>query len=104
MGIQSWAVLSAAQFATAQNKDDDDNCRVPTKPVTAASPGVGLNLNPDAADFDPGDVIPLVDMYVIPQRMVTSPESAIYAPDLVDYLKTMPWAQLDDEVIFAPEE
>ena len=102
MATQNYAVLTAAHLAHAQTLDDDANYQIGTRAVDNANPGVGLNINPDADGFTAGAVVTLVGMYVAPKRMVDDPDCLTYAPDLRDYLLTLPWAMLESETIFAP--
>lgn len=103
MSTQNWAILSGAQLAHAQTLDDDENYVIGTRAVTNENPGVGLNINPDATDFEAGAVVALSGMYVAPKRMVDDPDCATYAPDLRAFMLTLPWAMLESETIFAPE-
>lgn len=102
MATQNWVILTAAQFAHVQTLDDDENYVIGERPIDNASPGVGLNINPDADGIDPGDVVTLVGKYVCPKRMVDDPDCVTYAPALAAYLLTLPWAMLETETIFAP--
>lgn len=102
MTTQNWVILTAAQLAHAQTLDDDENYVVGTRPVDNASPGVGININPDADGVAPADPVTLVGKFVAPKRIVDDPDCATYAPDLATYLLTVPWAMLEAETIFAP--
>jgi len=102
MATQNWVVLTSAQLTHAQTLDDDENYQIGTRAVDNANPGIGLNINPDADGYDPGDPITLVGNYVAPKRMVDDPDCITYAPDLATYLLTLPWAMLESETIFAP--
>lgn len=104
MTTQNWVIMSAAQLAQAQTLDDDENYQIGTRPVTNTSPGVGLNINPDAEGVASGEAVTLVGTYVAPKRMVDDPDCLTYAPDLATLLLTLPWAMLESETIFAPEE
>jgi len=104
MTTQNWCILTAAQFATAESLDDDENYRIGNRPVNNAAPGVGLNINPDATGIAAGAVVTLAGNYVCPKRMVDDPDCATHAPDLKAFLLTMPWATLESETIFAPVE
>lgn len=103
MATQNWCILTAAQFATAQTLDDDEEYMIGERPVDNPSPGVGINLNPDATDYpDGGEVVTLVGKYVCPKRMIDDPACLQYAPLLRDLLLTVPWAMLESETIFVP--
>lgn len=105
MTTQNWCILTAAQFATAQSLDDDENYMIGERPVDNANPGLGININPDATDYpNGGEVVTLVGRYVCPKRMVDDPDCLIYAPGLRALLLTLPWAMLESETIFAPVE
>lgn len=103
MTTQNWVILTSAQLTHAQTLDDDENYMIGTRPVDNQNPGIGLNINPDAGDFDPGQAVVLTGMFVAPKRMIDDPDCAIYAPDLRAFLLTLPWAMLESETIFAPE-
>jgi len=55
-------------------------------------------------DFGPGDVVTLIDRYVIRKAVVDNAEYATYAPALIAYLLTLPWCTLEQETIFASAE
>lgn len=63
---------------------------------------MGINLNPSAVGIAAGAVVEIVGMYVVAVRMVYDPDCATYAPDLRDFLMTLPWVLLDSDVVFAP--
>lgn len=71
--------------------------------VDNASPGIGLNLNDQAINYDPGDPIALTGTLVAPKRIVDDPMYIEQCPDMIDYLLTLPFAALEPETIFAPE-
>lgn len=104
MATQNFVVLTSAQRATAQGLDDDSNFVIDPRAIDNAAPGVGLNINPDADGFDGGDVVTLVGNYVAPKRIVDDPECTVYCPALATYLLTLPWAMLETETIFAPQD
>lgn len=101
MGMQNFFVLTEAQKATAEAFNGDDVAIVP-RAVDNASPGVGLNLNDNAAGYGPGDAVTLTGTYVAPKRIVDDPEYQTYAPGMIAFLLTLPWCSLETETIFAP--
>lgn len=76
--------------------------RIDPRPVDNASPGVGINLNDAATDYDPGEVVPLTGMFVAPKNIVDDPTYQQHMPGLITYLLGKPWALLEDETVFAP--
>jgi len=105
MSMMNFFVLTAAQGTIATQGGagwGSGEVAVDPIPVSNASPGVGLNLNDNAVDYEPGGVVVLVDRYVIRKAVVDDPEYATYAPDLIAYLLTLPWCSLEQETIFAP--
>lgn len=103
MSTQNYVILTAAQIDHAQTLDDDANYQIGRQPVTNTAPGVGLNINPTAAEYPlGGEVVALAGCFVAPKRIVDDPECIAYAPGLRDYLLTLPWAMLEHETIFAP--
>ena len=104
MSTQVWAVFTAAERAHALTIDDDAHFGIDPLPVSNANPGIGININPDAADFDPAEAVTLAGMFVAPKRMVDDPDCLTYCPALAAYMLTLPWAMLEHETIFAPPE
>ena len=100
--IQNWFVLTPAQRATAVSLDDDGNAVIEPRAVDNASPGVGINLNDQAADFAAGATVTLTGMYVAPKRIVDDPAYLLYCPNLAPFLLTLPFCLLESETIFAP--
>lgn len=101
MSTQNFAVITAAQRTTLLGFNNS-NVAIDPFAVTNTSPGVGLNINPDADGFDGGDVVTLAGNYVAPKRIVDDPDYIAHAPDMVAMLLTLPWAMLETETIFAP--
>lgn len=104
MGTQSFLVFTSAQRTTAMGLDDDANAAIDPRAVDNASPGVGLNLNDLSSEYDPGDPVTLTSCFVAPKRIIDDPDYNHYCPDLVDYLKELPFCLLDSDAIFAPIE
>ncbi|MDQ0305348.1 hypothetical protein [Ancylobacter polymorphus] len=99
--IYNFFVLTAEQRVIAMSFNGSD-VAVDPRAIDNASPGVGINLNDSAVDFEPGDVVTLVGKYVATKRIVDDPQYAIYAPGMITYLLTLPWCTLETETIFAP--
>lgn len=102
MAVQNYVVLTSTQVATAQGLDSNSDYAVAPRAVDNGSPGVGININPDAATVVAGSVVTLVGTYVLPKRIVDDPDCATYAPNLRAWLLTLPWAMLEAETIFMP--
>lgn len=101
MSTQNFAIITAAQRVTLMAFNGEDVAIDPMA-VTNGSPGIGLNINPDAEDYDGGDVVILAGNYVAPKRIVDDPDYLAHAPGMVAMLLTLPWAMLETETIFAP--
>lgn len=99
--MQNYFILTAAQ-RTAIMAFNTPDYQVDPRLMDNETPGVGINLNDNAADYAPGDPVPCTDNYVVPKRMVDDPDCLVYAPDMRAYLLDKPWATLEDETIFAP--
>lgn len=102
MSVMNFFIFTSAQRTTSMGLDDDENAAIAPRAIDNLSPGVGLNLNDSATDYDPGDPVTLTGTYVAPKRIVDDPAYQQYCPDLVTYLLTLPWAALETETIFAP--
>lgn len=102
MTMQNQFILTPAQRAAALGLDADFVAEVDPRAVDNASPGTGLNLNDNAADYQPGDPVTLTGAFVLPKAIVDDPLYATNCPDLLAFLLTMPWASLETETIFAP--
>jgi hypothetical protein len=96
-------VLTAAQRTAAMAFDNED-VRIGARAIDNTTPGVGLNLNPDAVGVAAGAVVTLVGKYVATKRIVDDEAYLTYAPGMVTLLLTLPWASLEPETIFAPVE
>lgn len=103
MPTQNWAVITPAQRVTLISYNGED-VAIDPRLADNATPGVGININPDAVGFDAGDVITLVGNYVAPKRMVDQADYLTFAPGMVAMLLTLPWCMLESETIFAPSE
>lgn len=105
MATMNFVVLESAELTHAQTLDDDVNYQIGTRAIDNASPGLGININPDASAYpDGGEVVALVGKFVAPKRMVDDPDCVTYASALRSYLLTLPWCMLETETIFAPVE
>lgn len=104
MPMMNFFVLTAAQRVTALGLDDDNNAAIDPRAIDNTSPGVGINLNDNAVDYDPADPVVLIGCYVVPKRVVDDAAYQSYCPALITELLTRPWASLETETIFAPDE
>lgn len=103
MSVENFFVLTSAQRITAMGYNGEEVAVSPFA-VSNSSPGVGINLNDNASDFDPGEPVTLTGMFVAPKRIVDDPEYLTYAPGMVTFLLALPWATLETETIFSPVE
>lgn len=71
--------------------------------IDAANPGVSINLNPDADNYDPADVVDLSGKSLV-GGISTLLESPVYTQGVRDIVLAAPWCQIDDTVIFAYQE
>lgn len=101
MAITNYFILTAAEKAAAQ-AFDNENVAIGCRAVDNASPGVGINLNDNAASFEAGETVPLTDKFVTAKRIVDDPDYLQFAPGMVAYLLDKPFATLEPETIFAP--
>mgnify|MGYP000994392336 CR=1 FL=1 len=101
MSVQNYAVITAAQ-REALMAYNSENVAINPRAIDNAAPGVGININPDAAGVAAGAIVTLAGGYVAPKRIVDDPEYVTYAPDMVAALLLLPWCMLESETIFAP--
>lgn len=100
MATQDWFVLTGAERTTAMGYNTPGGPEIDPRAVDNASPGVAINLNPDATNYpNGGEVVTLVGNYVAPRRIVND---VTYPADMKTYLLTLPFAPLDSDTIFAP--
>lgn len=105
MTVGNWFVLTEAQKNTADQGGSgwgDGEVALGARAVDNETPGLGANLNDNAADYGPLDPVTLAGTWVVPKHMVDDPDYQTYAPDLITYLLTLPWCMLETETIFAP--
>ena len=102
MSTQNFVVITSTQRTALVAMNSPGNAAIDPMAVTNTSPGIGLNINPDADDFEPGEAITLVGNFVAPKRIVDDPNHLTHTPDMVAMLLTLPWAMLETETIFAP--
>ena len=100
--MQNFFVLTGAQRNTADGLDDDENFIIEPRAVNNDSPGVGLNLNDNATEYEPADPVTLTGAFVAPKCIVDDPAVNLYCPNLKTFLLTLPWCSLETETIFAP--
>lgn len=94
MGMQNFFVLTSAQRTTSVQGGigwGDGEVAIDPRAVDNTSPGVGLSLNDNAADYDPAEPVTLTGCYVAPKRIVDDAEYLAYAPAMVAVLLTLPW-------------
>lgn len=101
MSIQNYFILTSAQRAAAMAFNNED-VAIDPRAVDNASPGVGLNLNPNATGVAAGAAVALTGKFVAPKRIVDDGEYQTYAPGLTTLLLTLPFAALESETVFAP--
>ncbi len=101
MAVQNFFVLTPTQRAAAMAFNGEDVAINP-RAIDNGSPGVGINLNDNAADYDAADPVTLTGCYVAPKHIVDDPEYLLYAAGMVALLLTLPWCTLETETIFAP--
>lgn len=105
MTVRNWIVLTPAQILVADQGGPgwgNGEVALGARLMDNESPGVGLNINPDAADYEPGDVVALVGNGVVEKRMLDDPDYQMFAPDMLSYLEPLPRCMLEEETIFAP--
>lgn len=103
MPVENNFVLTSSQRSAAMAFNGDDVAINPIA-VNNTSPGIGINLNDNASEYDAGEVVPLAGKYVAPKRIIDDPEYQTYAPGMVAYLLDLPFCMLESETIFAPPE
>ncbi len=101
MSVQNFFVLTSAQ-RTAVMAWNGNGVEIDPRAIDNGSPGVGLNLNDNAADYEPADPVTLTGCYVAPKRVVDDPVYGSSAPQMVAYLLDKPFCMLETETIFAP--
>lgn len=103
MTTQNYFILTEAQRTTAMGYNQSEGgVAIDPPAVSSASPGVGINTNPDAIGFNVSDAVTLVGNYVAPVRIVNDPEYLAEVPDMVAFLLTLPTSILENETIFLP--
>lgn len=102
MAVLTQFILTSAQSDAVQAFNNyDEGIVIEPFPVTAASPGSGLNLNENATGYGAGDPVALTGKYVAPSAILNDPQYQLYAPGMVAYLADKPFALLDDAQIYA---
>lgn len=101
MSVQNFFVLTASQ-RTAVMAWNGGGVEIDPRPIDNSSPGVGLNLNDNAADYEPAEAVTLTGCFVAPKRVVDDPDYIQSAPQVVAYLLDKPFCMLETETIFAP--
>ena len=106
MSVETKFIITAAEKAALEalsNPSSIPPVFIAPRAVDTASPGVGINLNPDATEFEAGAVVDLVAKFVAPKRIIDDPVYVANAPAMVAYLSNLPFALLEDETVHAPE-
>lgn len=101
MSVTNYFVLTSAE-KTAAEAYDNENVQLGARVIDGSTPGVGINLNDNAASFDAGDVVTLSGKHICTKRIVDDPQYQTYAPGMVTYLQDKPFCMLEPETIFAP--
>jgi hypothetical protein len=101
MTMQNYFILTSGERDTAlgYNPVPPTGYEVDPRLMDNASPGVGINLNDNASNYDPADPVTLTGCYILPKRIVDDPN---YGSGLKTWLLTLPWSSLENETIFAP--
>jgi hypothetical protein len=101
MAVTNYFILTPIEKNAASAFDNED-VALGARVIDGSSPGVGLNLNDNAADYEPGEPVTLTGKWVTSKRIVDDPDYIAFAPDMVAYLSDKPFATLEPETIFAP--
>ena len=100
MTMQNYFILTGAQRDTVIGFNTP-TAEIDPRVVDHGSPGAGLNLNDNATGVALGEAVTLTGTYVAPKRVVDDPA---YPSNMKTFLLTLPWASLENETIFAPQE
>ncbi|MBS7699147.1 MULTISPECIES: hypothetical protein [unclassified Chelatococcus] len=106
MSVENKFIITAAQKVALEalsNPTSIPPVYIAPRAIDTASPGVGINLNPDATEFEAGAVVELVGKFVAPKRIIDDPAYITNAAAMVAYLRELPFAILEDETVHAPE-
>lgn len=103
MAVTNFFVVTAAERSAIAAFDSED-LQFGGRLIDNTSPGVGINLNDNAADYEPGDVVTLAGKYVADKRMVDDPDYVANVPGMIALLAAKPFCLLEPETIFAPPE
>ncbi|CAH1658083.1 conserved hypothetical protein [Hyphomicrobiales bacterium] len=101
MAVQNFFVITADQRddLIAMNSPD---ASINPRAIDNSSPGIGININPDATGVDAGEAVTLVGKFAAPKRIVDDADYQAYVPGMITYLLDLPYALLEAETIFAP--
>ncbi len=100
MAVQNFFVLTPEERSEAISHNTSD-AAVSPRPIDNSSPGIGINLNDAAADYEAGDIVALAGCFVAPKRIV---DDATYPAEMKAFLLTLPFCSLETETIFAPPD
>jgi hypothetical protein len=103
MAVTNYFILTETERNAAASFDNE-NVALGARAVDNGSPGVGLNLNDNASDYAPGEAVALTGKFVTSKRIVDDADYVAFAPGMVAYLLDKPFAMLEPETIFAPQE
>ncbi len=101
MATQNYVVITSSQ-RTALMAYNGEDVAIDPRAVDNATPGVGININPDADGVAACAVVTLVGKFLAPKRIVDDAQYVTYAPEMVTSLLALPWAMLESETVFAP--
>lgn len=101
MTTQNFFILTGAEVTAAEAFNTEEIGLGPRE-IDAASPGVGLNLNPDADDYGPGDPVALTGKFVATQSLLSNPDYTQNVPGMLTELLKRPWVSADTDTIFLP--
>ena len=100
MAVTNYVIITPALRTALQS--DPAAAWIDPRPIDSLTPGVGINLNPDASDYDAGEIVPLIGSYVQNVRIVNDPDYIANAPGIVAAFALAPWCVLEPETIFLP--
>jgi len=103
MPVTNYFILTTAQKNAASAFNNED-VALGARAIDGSSPGVGLNINDNAADYAAGAPVTLTGAWVTSKSIVDDPDYVAFAPGMVSYLLDKPFATLEPETIFAPPE
>ena len=106
MSVENKFIIAAAEKLALESLSNPTSIPpvfIAPRAVDTASPGVGINLNPDATGLQAGAVVELVGQFVASKRIIDDPVYVANAAGMVAHLRDLPFALLEDETVHAPE-